>query len=350
MRKEIVAPFENKTQGRKKTLGAYLEKITTLSFFSSKKSVTCYKNKVMPYLIPAFLRRLDHYLLIRCPLLWVSKVHYVLFYSLLALSLGGLLIYFYPLTPASYLPTYEEILLVGALLVLPVAIYWVYLQVIYKVSATYFHFFAQARFALHFLCFSLFVFLPFAFSAMVNEKVANLVSDEEWVENLDAFNIGSFYFPVDSSNFRATYGGYFRCIYPENLRYSYRKTNNFFKINDSLKYNIAFSIKTHDEIFKLKMGVKQRNEELLIIKDFIHTYNKFNVLNLRYSPQSILMNYKNKKILNHINEYSIRKIEHQMDKVLKAKLQLFFTDSNKLITLFLISFCPSLLLSLYRII
>lgn len=152
----------------------------------------------MQFFIPSFLKRLDHYLLIHYPLLWVSKVHYVLSYSLLALSLGGLFVYFYPLTPASYLPTYEEMLLVGALLVLPAAIYWIYLQMIYKVSATHLRFFAHAQFALYFLCFSVFTFLPFAFSAMVNEKVANLVTYKELIEDINALNIGNHYFPTQN--------------------------------------------------------------------------------------------------------------------------------------------------------
>lgn len=389
MRKEIVAPFENKTQGREKTLGAYLEKITTLSFFSSKKSVTCYKNKVMPYLIPAFLRRLDHYLLIRYPLLWVNKAHYALFYSLLALGLGGLFVYLYPLTSESYLPTYEETLLVGALLVLPVTIYWVYLQVVYKVNSRQFRFFAYAQFALHFLCFSVFTFLPFAFAAMVNEKVANLVTYKELIEDINALNIGNHYFPtqnegdtlwdddrlikvevkmisevsgyekeylirgkdsiefIDSRHFsRFTVSNSPKLDLDNDL---FSRTDDYVARYATAKWMFLGTLKSEEYLKAWGFHVKKEGIKIQEINDYIKIYNKYTSKPIRASAKSILQQYFDKKVGKLITEDGKREIHDKMFSIFYATKTANFPTAGYfyvMVSFFLFSF--SLLLFVFQ--
>ena len=66
--------------------------------------------KILQYLIPKFLKKIDHYLLLRYPVLWETRVHFVVFYSLilgnvLALGLGMI----YPVSKAN-IPDFEQVL------------------------------------------------------------------------------------------------------------------------------------------------------------------------------------------------------------------------------------------------
>ena len=53
--------------------------------------------KLQHLLIPGFLRRLDHYLLLNYRLLWISKIHYVAFYSILSMILLWIIPHLLPL-------------------------------------------------------------------------------------------------------------------------------------------------------------------------------------------------------------------------------------------------------------
>lgn len=344
----------------------------------------------MQFLIPTFLKRLDHYLLIHYPLLWVSKVHYVLFYSMLALSLGGLFVYFYPLTPASYLPTYEESLLVGALLVLPAAIYWIYLQVVYKVNSRHFRFFAQAQFALYFLCFSIFTFLPFAFSAMVNEKIANLVTYEELIEDINALNIGNHYFPtqnegdtlwdddrlikvkmlseVSEYEKESLIRGKDTIELTDNSRYFspftfgnspkldldihlFSRTDDYKARYATVKWRLleTMTMKSEEYLKEWIFHIKKEEVKIKEINDYIKIYNKYASKPISPLAKSILQQYFDKKVGKLITDNSKRETHNKMFSIFYAtKTSNFPTASYFHIAVSFILFNFSLLLFVFQ--
>ena len=87
--------------------------------------------KILQYLIPKFLKKIDHYLLLRYPVLWETRVHFVVFYSLilgnvLALGLGMI----YPVSKAN-IPDFEQVkgyLFYGYILSFLVLGYYAYQQ------------------------------------------------------------------------------------------------------------------------------------------------------------------------------------------------------------------------------
>jgi hypothetical protein len=88
--------------------------------------------KYLQYLIPPFLRKIDHYLLQRYPVLWETKIAYVLFYSVVVANLALLGVGFFVPVSQSYVPDYEtftsNVLVWTGILVFLALGYYTYLQ------------------------------------------------------------------------------------------------------------------------------------------------------------------------------------------------------------------------------
>ena len=88
-------------------------------------------HQVPRHIIPGFLRRIDHYLLVHLPLVWRTRIHYFAFFSLI---LGNVLLFllgsWYPVSQGN-VPTVEQVntlvagfRLLGAMILLA----WAYVQ------------------------------------------------------------------------------------------------------------------------------------------------------------------------------------------------------------------------------
>jgi hypothetical protein len=320
------------------------------------------------FLVPAFLKRLDHYLLLHNRLLWISKIHHVLFYSILALAFGSACIYAYPLTPASDLPEMSTVLLVAIGLVSPACIYWIYWQKTYKIEADFglrFRGMAYTRFGLYWLCFAIFSALPFAFSMMVERKMVNLVSAEQLVNDANTLNIGNPYIPSNMENdiiwndYKAYYttGGIGRHIIIENdtILYDYDEKDiydfqYFFAGVGYIENNLqivtsANYMKSADEFFDLFFEKKSNKKFVLqAIENYIATFNKYNPSKIKHTPQNFLDSYLKKEILfaDHLNKLQV---QNQLFKFSKIHSEPFVKDTVRfLLQYFLITFSLSILL------
>lgn len=305
-------------------------------------------------LVPSFLKRLDHYLLLHYRLLWISKIHYVLFYSALTLVLGGVLIYTYPLTSASDLPEMSVVLLIVIGLVAPACVYWVYWQTVYGVESDFglrFRGIAYLRFALQFLCFGILGSLTLALTFLVEHRIVNLASEEELVNDLNILNIGNPYMPSrtegdtlwndcrfyqkrvkssdtdDSLNQSVT-------LYTLNLIIIGRDTVKAFTMYNNFVYFIPYIFIDGEliingesigkrEYFKkilspednLNLFFKKPSKKIMLnaVKQYIDAFNKYSEVKIKGNPKDFLESYLAKKVMlgNDVNKGNVKaKIEY----------------------------------------
>ena len=85
---------------------------------------------------PSFLQKIDHHLLVRYPNLWISKIHYVIYYSLITTMIGTIIGLIYPFT----LKNFPSVNVVYAYLFIPVVvltILWIIKQMQYNLNHNY---------------------------------------------------------------------------------------------------------------------------------------------------------------------------------------------------------------------
>ena len=91
---------------------------------------------IIIFLQPKFLARVDKYLLLNYPRLWIAKIHYILFYGVLAnLVLNGLVfVFIQPRQLYSFAHTTVWFIIIPELLIF---LYWFYSQLLFNVEADY---------------------------------------------------------------------------------------------------------------------------------------------------------------------------------------------------------------------
>ncbi|MEM7367982.1 MAG: hypothetical protein AAF587_05235 [Bacteroidota bacterium] len=142
----------------------------------------------LQFLIPAFLKRIDHYLLLNHPIVWASKVHYVLFYgglSVLGIGLMSLL----PLSHNSRPDVDQQVLLA----IIPAAIgllLWAAQVGKHRAEGLYGSYSLKTRIlaqALFMLCLSIFVSLPLIYGQCLAYRAANSVIANQYIASYSPY-------------------------------------------------------------------------------------------------------------------------------------------------------------------
>ena len=154
----------------------------------------------LSFLVPPFLSRLDRYFLLNNRLLWISKIHYVLFYALVgSLAMVGFA-FAYPIMPAN-IPNINVFLALFLFLSIIPASLWVKSQMSYNIEGNFgirFPFLVQFRWFINLLSFSIFLSIPFLGASLLEWRVANTVHTEQLVNDINTLNIGNGYFPTNN--------------------------------------------------------------------------------------------------------------------------------------------------------
>jgi len=153
---------------------------------------------MLKQLTPAFLRRLDQYLLENYPLLWVSRIHHNLW--------TGLLLWLFSAACGALLPVnidhppYGLWYFLFTLIGLVLTCIWVYRFCSFNREKSY----GQTRsfdeylnFVLVIVSLGMFLLAPLPFEYVYNNRVADTMSDEKLVSDINLFNLTSPYFAFD---------------------------------------------------------------------------------------------------------------------------------------------------------
>jgi len=152
--------------------------------------------------VPPFLKRLDYHLLLHHRLLWITKIHYVLFYSVVVLGLTYIVTSWFPASPANYFDPIAISVILGLLTLVPFG-FWLFKQISFSIETNYgrrSRTTGYAQWMLQFLAIALFFTLPIIGGIMGQYRVANLVESADFVQDMNILNIGNPYFPT--SNYR----------------------------------------------------------------------------------------------------------------------------------------------------
>lgn len=154
-------------------------------------------------LVPKFIKRIDKYFLLNHPLLWISKVHYVLYYAIIMWLLSALIGFVVPvnLSQPQDIGLWYVLFTVLAIVLFCV---WIYRNAIFNVEKKFGNRHWTDEFKLFLLYFScIFIFFSFAypFAITYNTRIANTVTDAEFIEDINTLNRAEPFIPRQYHNY-----------------------------------------------------------------------------------------------------------------------------------------------------
>lgn len=161
----------------------------------------------MKKLVPIFLKKLDDYLLLNYPLLWISKIHYVLFFSLILFGFSAIAGLIIPLNLSQtqdlglWYTMFTIIAIIGLC-------FWIYWNVIFNIEKKFGlrHWADEYKvFFLGFISVLLFLSCPLPFTAIYNQRVAHVVTDNELIEDINNLNLASPFIVNDLNVYESHY-------------------------------------------------------------------------------------------------------------------------------------------------
>lgn len=278
--------------------------------------------KLFDFLTPSFLQKIDQHFLLNNRLLWISKIHYVAFFAFCVLAFSGLYIGFVPSTPAE-LPSEALVNTVSVIVVIIGCLFWAYKQISFDIEANFggtFKFLSQGRILLSTACLMIFFGIVYANSFLLSWKTTTIVSDQELVADINALNLGNYFFPSteyrDNSVMTEEQFLQHHNMEKENLaegtyNYSYFTPNFYFNKGGYDNYDVNQNLKGVFDKDELKANLKKLSESnrLELVENYIKIFRKYGG-NIEKSPLEVLSFFRKvqKEGLNletfHENPYS----------------------------------------------
>jgi hypothetical protein len=295
--------------------------------------------KLLNKLVPSFLKKLDHHLLLNHRLIWETRFHYVLFYGLTALLGATALGYIYPMSLSLSLPSQYAIAGIVAVPSGILLLYWVYTQMQYSIEQNFgkrFSGLALARFGIYTATFFLFALPSLQLGRILDNRMASLVSESEWHADLLSLNMGNPYFindVYDSYNYSSekSYGNNYGDIY-QYIACAETETENSYCSYGFDYFGYDYSQETK-QLYKPSIEsfflYGKDNEHIRIISSFKEIFNKYGG-DLEASPDEVLALFKAKKQLNLGLENRKEFVKSQMDSIQEAHRELSSTNYSVL--------------------
>lgn len=317
----------------------------------------------MKRLIPPFLKRLDQYLLLNHPLIWISKIHYILFYGILLNAVSALiglalpLDLMYPQDLALWYFLFSVISVV-------VLCFWIYRVVIFNVEKK----FGNRKwtdeyklFLLNFSCVFILFSFPFPFATIYNARVANYVTDDVLINDINTLNKAEAYLVNELSNYSSSYDTI--------------ENKHYYHIKSLMQYdlNTPWTIKGDTDRFRnlrsyyqIKLDNNKTNSKAAIIKRIEEAFEVHKRYGLSPQPfdgdaQKVYSRYLELckaspltwETFNHTfaansNSYMIQKI---VSNISEAKFKtLFLWRPEFLLTIFYLCFYTTLFILLFKMV
>lgn len=313
----------------------------------------------MKKLIPPFLKKLDDYLLLNYPLLWISKVHYTLFFCLIIFCFSAILGLIIPIDLAEtqdlglWYTMFSILSIVGLC-------FWIYWNVIFNIEKKYgLRTWADEYkvFFLSFVCALLFMSCPLPFAAVYNQRVADVVTDDELIEDINSMNLSSPFVVNDLYPYASTYDSA-KQVYFHDIRnlVKHEDYTPWFLRRDTVKFPkllSAYQLEKHygtkkksdDEILKLlnkhiaihhKYGFKFNSTSEIELKHYNDLYASSPISAANYNYRSIGNKYQLNQCFENISDAKFKK--------------LFIIRSEFLHFLFYAAFYITLLVMLFKMV
>lgn len=258
---------------------------------------------------PEFLKQIDKYLLQNHPLVWITRIHYVLVFTFYIFLLSYLLGWLFPidLIQPNSLGIYY---LLFILISITLYVIWIYRNSIYNIENQFglrSIYDEYKLFACYFITVTLLCTNYIPFEAVYKYRMANSISDEQFALEINTLNLADPFFVTDETsykNFSVKYQTkndntvYYNYTEYENwgrFRPSFYDSWSFFSRNgySSIKNKLIISGVLSDSLLKNKFNVLKKDPSLAkkLITDYISIFKKYN-RPMYFSTEYVYKNYQ----------------------------------------------------------
>lgn len=283
-------------------------------------------------LVPKFIKRIDKYFLLNHPLLWISKVHYVLYYAIIMWLVSGLIGFVVPinLSQPQDIGLWYVLFTVLAIVLFCV---WIYRNAIFNVEKKFGnrHWTDEFKlFSLYFFCVFIFFSFAYPFAITYNTRIAHTVSDAEFIEDINTLNRSEAFIPRQFYNYYNYHDSTKNItFYDINRRIEFGGFTPYMIGQDTLKFRAlksSYELKRDYEHDKLsdKAILKALSERNQVVQKY--------GLSDEVSPEDVLKTYRflckqwqtdnsHTWINNSSDDYNITRV---LDNIAEAKFRTVF--------------------------
>lgn len=306
---------------------------------------------------PGFLNHLDTHLLTKYPIVWISKIHYILWFGLLLYITSAAIGFFVPVDLTSRVDSGLWYLLLSVLSFI-LSWFWGYRYLIFNKEKNFGNLKASdeyKNFFLVFLCITVFAWFGSPFVISYNTKVANMFTDNEIIADVNTLNELEPFIPTNYYSYENTYDTTKKQTYFNvNKINGYNNYTPWRFLNDSINYP---QIKSNYQLRLSYTPSADYNTVKTKVEKHIAVCNKYGVFP-QYTADEMAANYvKAQKAgwidINDIplnNDYYKEQIKTAFNNVFDAKFgTLFIWDKDFLWGMFYVTFSLTLLLILFKL-
>lgn len=226
---------------------------------------------------PKFINLLDAYLLVNHPVLWMSKIHYALWHGAVLWTLSALLGAVMPINLKGHID-YELWYFLFTVLGIVILCFWIFRYVIFNKEKNYgSRKFSEEykNFILVFISVSIFLLIPCPFEIVYSQRIANMYSDKEVLEDINTLNERDPYLVNSTNNYYSWYDSTTKIQY-----FTIRQLNPYgssyytpyYLRTDSAKY---LQILTEFQLYKKYKPIRDKD----VLKKMI---GEFKIIALKY--------------------------------------------------------------------
>ena len=306
---------------------------------------------------PKFLKQIDEYLLANYPMLWISKIHYVIWFGFLLYLFSGLLGYAMPINLTSSTDSGLWYVLLTILSFI-LSWFWGYRYLIFNKEKNYGNLNITdeyKNFGLVFLCILIFICVAFPFVISNNKKLARLYTTEELIKDINTLNALEPYIPTTYYSYENSYD-----TTKKETFFNIRKFNNYYSytpyymLNDSVRfgYNERYTNKGKDcTPCKSIEEVKQKIIQHIAICKKYTVYADLNVDKLAQTYFNAYgVGWVSSNAIDVGNDYYKEEVRIAFRNIYEAKFEpLFIWRSDFLWVVFYITITLTLILVMFKL-
>lgn len=266
---------------------------------------------MLKFFAPKFLKSLDERLLLNSPILWISKLHYVVYYTLLMWLLTAIIAFILPINLTDMVGTgiYYTLFTILSIILLCV---WLYKNAIFNIESDY----GNRKwtdeykvFFTYFLCIFLMFSSAYPFSIIYSQRIANQLSDEQMASDINTLNLAEPFFVQNTyqyfqiqyekkdtihdaekdSTYVAEYPTY-TYKYDINRYNAWNKYTPYRFVTDSMLIDQILTSTEQEKIFKQLKANDSR--ALQAIQDYYAVLKRYEIDFVEQSPMEVLKRYK----------------------------------------------------------
>ncbi|MDO9000403.1 MAG: hypothetical protein Q7W45_11605 [Bacteroidota bacterium] len=193
---------------------------------------------------PGFLNRLDTYLLTKYPIIWISKIHYLLWFGLLLYVSSAIIGFLVPINLTSRADDGLWFVLLSVLAFI-LSWFWGYRYIIFNKEKNFgnLNFSDEYKnFLLVFFSIAIFAWFASPFVVSYNTKMAHLFTDDEVVQDINTLNETEPFVPTSYYSYENTYDTLKKQTYFNiNKITSYNNYTPWRYLNDTVNFPMVLS-------------------------------------------------------------------------------------------------------------